>query len=134
MGRTALSIRVKMTLGFALFLGALMFTSGAALYGIVRYQLFHHHDPSLIETAAQVERILSRQDDCAHLETAQIEALDRLGHLILFHETEGEGQVFYRSPDSGKLPAPPSLASLKSLAPYETLHQGGETLRVHSRP
>jgi two-component system OmpR family sensor kinase len=134
MGRTALSIRVKLTLGFALFLGALMFASGAALYGIVRYQLFHHHDPSLIETAAQVERILSRQDDCAHLETAQIEALDRLGHLILFHETEGEGQVFYRSPDSGKLPAPPSLASLKSLAPYETLHQGGETLRVHSRP
>lgn len=134
MGRAALSIRVRLTLAFALLLGILIFASGASLYGIVRYQLYHHHDRSLVETAAQVEAILSRQDDCAHLETAQIEALDRLGRLILFHETEGEGHVFYRSPDSGRLPAPPSLASLKSLAPFETLHQGADTLRVHSRP
>lgn len=133
-GLSALSIRTRLTLAYALFVGVVLVACGGLLFGVARYQLLRHHDPSLKETAARVEAILSRREDCIRLEPAQIQDLNRLDHLILFHEAGGEGQVFYRSPDSEGIPTPASLEAMTTAVPFETLMAGGESLRVHSRP
>lgn len=130
-GTATLSIRTRLTFGFAVFVGLALLACGGLLFGVVHYQLLRHHDPSLRDTAARVEAILSRREDCAHLDPSQIQDLNRLDHLILFHEVGGEGQVFYRSPDSEGIPAP---ATISAAASFETLQEGGEILRVYSKP
>jgi two-component system OmpR family sensor kinase len=128
------SIRTRLTLAFAMFVGVALLACGSLLFGIVRYQLLRHHDPSLREVATHVEVILSRREDCVRLDSSQIQDLNRLDHLILFHEVGGEGQVLYRSPDSEEIPVPSTLGAISSAIPFETLHVGGEMLRVHSKP
>lgn len=133
-GSSALSLRTRLTIGFAAFVGVALLLCGALLFGVVRYQLMRHHDPSLRETASRVEAILSRQADCGHLDPSQILDLNRLDHLVLFHEMGGEGQILYRTPDSDDIPAPTSIGAITSTMPFETLRLGAETYRVHSRP
>ncbi|MBI3130290.1 MAG: heavy metal sensor histidine kinase [Acidobacteria bacterium] len=128
------SIRARLTLTYAIFVGLLLVVCGGVLFGVVRYQLLRHHDPSLKDTAAKVEAILSRREDCIRLDPVQIQDLNRLDHLILFHETGGERQIFYRSPDSDGIPTPSSLEAMTTTVPFETLMAGGESLRVHSLP
>ncbi len=134
MGTSLLSIRTRLTLAYAIFVGVVLVACGGLLFGVARYQLLRHHDPSLKDTAAKVEAILSLRDDCVRLDSTQIQELNRLDHLILFHEVGGEGQVFYRSPDSEGIPSPASLEAIAKTVPFETLMAGGESLRVHSRP
>lgn len=133
-GPFVLSIRTRLTLGYAMVVGLLLLACGGLLFGVVRYQLMRHHDPSLRDTAARVEAILSRSEDCAHLDSSQIEDLNRQDHLILFHEVGREGQTFYRSPNAKDVPSPASIGAIATATPFETFQEGALTLRVHSRP
>ncbi len=93
-------MRFRLTLWYTLALSLALLSFGLLTYVLLRYQLLRHHDGALRESAAEVERVLALQEDCARLTAVQRARLDRIGHLVLFHETGGENRVFYRSPDS----------------------------------
>ncbi len=131
------ALRFRLTLWYALVLAAVLAVFGVSLYGLVRYQLVRHHDAALTEAAAAVARVLSEQEDCEHLTDSQRAELDGIGHLVLFHEVEGEGRVFYRSPDSAAVEIP--LDSRAATAPagagsFDTLSGKPELLRMYSVP
>lgn len=132
------SLRLRLTLWYALVLALVLSLFGGLLYGVVRYQLVRHHDGALREAAAEVAAVISQHDDCEHLTDAQRAELDRIGRLILFHEVAGEGRVFYRSPDSTSLDLPLDSQAGASAAPgagfFETVPGRSEPLRMYSEP
>ena len=132
------SLRFRLTLWYALVLALVLSTFGALLYGVVRYQLVRHHDSALQEAAAAVAAVISEQEDCEHLTESQRADLDRIGHLILFHEVAGEGRVFYRSPDSAAVEIPmdsqATPTSSPGMASFETVLGRTELLRMYSEP
>lgn len=132
------TLRFRVAAWCALVLALVLTTLGSLLYGIVRYQLLRHHDEALHEAARSVEQVLSEEPDCERLTPEQKERLERIGHLVLFHEVEGQGRVFYRSPDAAGLPIPirasASVASMGDRGWFETVSAEGALLRIYSRP
>ena len=61
------SVRFRLTLWYSAILGLVLVLFALMLYATVRYQLLHHHDDGLRETARSVVSILEREPDCAHL-------------------------------------------------------------------
>lgn len=92
------TLRARLTLWYAAAVSLILSIFGGLLYGGVRYQLIRHHDADLRAAAATVARVLSQQEDCSKFLPSQRAALDRVGRVVLFHEMNGEGRVFYRSP------------------------------------
>ena len=100
------SVRMRLTAWYAATLALVLSVFGALLYGVVAYQLVRHHDSSLKDAATQVARVLSEHEDCESLTEAQRSDLDRVGHLVLFHEVAGEKRIFYRSTEVGLVRIP----------------------------
>ena len=135
--RTAFStLRFRLTLWYVLVLSIVLSAAGVFTYALVRYQLVRHHDPALKETAAEVGRVLSAREDCQHLTEFQRRELDRIGRVILFHELEGEGRVFYRSPDSSGVTAAIDDRTHDNLQEmrFTTVPGPSGALRVYSQP
>ncbi len=130
------SVRFRLTLWYSAILGLVLVLFALVLYATVRYQLLHHHDDGLRETARSVVSILEREPDCVHLTTPQVADLGRLDRLVLIHEMAGQGHVFYRSPDLDPRLLPRGQAELRELlsrsASFETLDGPSGLLRVYS--
>lgn len=132
-----LGFRHRLVLWYAASLALVLTAFAIVIYGVARYQLVRHHDAPLHEAASEVRRILSGQEDCEHLTPEQTMALDAIGQLILVHEIEGEGRVFYRSRDTARL-----LTSLEAdavqLPPADesigTIESASGPMRVYSEP
>ena len=131
-------LRLRLTLWYGAVMLLALSALGATLYAVVRAQLLQHHDPSLRRTAAAVQEILTRHADCAKLTPAQVADLDAIGHLVLLHDMEGKGELFYRSPDTTAFPIPFDLHSdsalLRKPAWFETHHAESGLVRVLSQP
>jgi heavy metal sensor kinase len=130
------TLRSRLTLWYAVTLAVVLGGFGTLLYGVVRYQLLAHHDAELREVALAVAGILKREPDCERLTSDQVGDLDRVGHVVLFHETAGEGRVFYRSPDSSGLPVPTARYAEGALehGRFQTLGPERALVRVFSEP
>lgn len=130
------SLRARLTFWYALALALVLSVFGGLLYGVVRYQLIRHHDGDLETAAAKVARVLSQQEDCDQLQPAQIAELDRVGRLVLFHEIEGQGRVFYRSRalDAVAAGLEPVLTAGMERSSFDTLPLERRPLRVYSEP
>lgn len=129
------SLRVRLTAWYASVLVGVLATFGVLLYSVVAYQLVRHHDEALKAAAGEVARVLSQQEDCEHLTDAQRAELDKIGHLILFHDVGGEGRVFYRSSDSahGEIPVDlQQVAATPASGWFETLPSRTGPMRVYS--
>ncbi len=98
-----LGFRHRLAVWYGASLALVLAGFAVVIYGVARYQLLRHHDAPLQDTAREVRRILSAHEDCEQLTPEQTMALDGIGQLILVHEVEGEGRVFYRSPDTARL-------------------------------
>ena len=137
MSTPAHGVRFRLTSWYALTLSLVLAVFGGLLYGVVRYQLIHHHDAELVDAAGAIVRILSEQEDCEHLSDSQRKRLDQVGHVVLFHEVEGEGRVFYRSPDASALPAPMEQYARSRTGDaswFETIASPKRPLRMYSAP
>ncbi len=128
------SLRARLTAWYALNLTVVLATLGALLYGVVRHQLLVHHDGELRHAAGAAATVLASEPDCERLTEAQVAALDRLGHVVLFHEAEARGRVFYRSADSEALPVPPGDAPLPKDGTFRTLDSAKGLVRAFSLP
>lgn len=131
------TLRFRLALWYALVLALVLSAFGVLIYSIVRYQLIRHHDEALREAAATVVRVLSEEEDCEHLTPFQRTELDRIGHVILFHEVAGQGRVFYQSPDSSALSIPlqPGAdALLPGVGWFETVAAQSHLLRMYTEP
>jgi len=130
------SVRFRLTLWYSAILGLVLVVFALVLYATVRYQLLHHHDDGLKETARSVVSILEREPDCAHLTSPQVADLGRLDRLVLIHEMAGQGHVFYRSPDLDPRLLPHGQAELRKLLArsesFETVDGPSGMLRVYS--
>lgn len=132
------TLRFRLALWYAAALSLVLAAFGGLLYGVVSYQLGHHHDFALREAAQEVGHVLSEHDDCEHLTESQRSRLDAIGHTILFHEVAGEGRVFYRSPDSAGLTGQIARDGAVTLASedgwFEVLGAGRAPVRMYSLP
>lgn len=130
------TLRARLTLWYAISLSLILSLFGGLLYGVVRYQLIRHHDGDLRSAAATVARVLSQQEDCSNLLPSQRAELDRVGRVVLFHEMDGEGRIFYRSPNSDSITA--SLDEIFNTgldgARFDTIFRDRRPLRVYSEP
>lgn len=128
------TLRFRLTLWYVLVLSIALSIAGALTYALVRYQLVRHHDPELKDAAAEVGRVLSAQEDCQHLTASQRRELDRIGRVILFHELEGEGRVFYRSPGSSGAAIDDLPHGDLEKTRFKTVLGPSGALRVYSQP
>jgi heavy metal sensor kinase len=130
------TVRFRLTLWYALVLSSVLSAAGALTYALVSYQLVRHHDAALMEAAAEVGRVLSTQADCEQLTETQKRELDRIGHVILFHELAGAGRVFYRSPDSSAVTSAIDHRLLGHLqeARFEMVPGPSGAVRIYSQP
>jgi heavy metal sensor kinase len=100
--------------------------------------MIRHHDGELAETAAAVEKVLARHEDCATLTPEQVRELNRYSKLVLFHSAGGQPDVFYRSPDLASVPGARELAAkpqlLEESPGYRMFVEGHDTVRVYSVP
>jgi heavy metal sensor kinase len=128
------SLRARLTLWYAVGLSLVLSIFGALLYGTVRYQLIRHHDADLQTAAVTVVRVLSEQEDCEHLLPAQRAELDRVGRVVLFHELDGEGRIFYRSPNSDTITAALNEVFRADVdgSRFDTISDASRPLRVYS--
>jgi two-component system, OmpR family, sensor kinase len=130
------TLRARLTLWYAVALSLILSIFGGLLYGVVRYQLIRHHDGDLRSAAATVARVLSQQEDCSNLLPSQRAELDRVGRVVLFHEMDGEGRVFYRSPNSDSITA--SLDEIFNTGldgtRFDTIFRDKRPLRIYSEP
>lgn len=132
-----LGLRRRLALWYAASLALVLAAFALVIYGVARYQLVRHHDAALRETASEVQRILSAHEDCEHLTSDQTMALDAIGQLILVHEVEGEGRVFYRSPDTARLLRSLEADTVQLPAGDEsirTIESASGPLRLYSEP
>ncbi len=134
MKRGTRSLRARLTAWYALNLTVVLAALGALLYGVVRHQLLVHHDGELRHAAGAAAAVLASEPDCERLTDAQVAALDRLGHVVLFHEAGAQGRVFYRSADSEALPMPPGGPPLPEDGAFRTLDSPKGLVRAFSLP
>ena len=136
MSRLNHTLRFRLTVWYAATLALVLASFGTLVYGIVRYQLLGHHDGELRDVAASVSLVLAREPDCESLTAEQVGELNRIGHVVLFHEAAGAGRVFYRSPDSSDLtvPAVQSMAEVPDRGRFETLGPKTARVRMYSEP
>lgn len=134
MTRGAHSLRARLTAWYALNLTVVLVALGALLYGLVRHQLLVHHDGELRHAASAAVTVLASEADCERLTPPQVAALDRLGHVVLFHEAGAEGRVFYRSADSEALPVPPADPLPPTDGAFRTLDSAKGLVRAFSLP
>lgn len=136
MNRLNHTLRFRLTVWYALTLALVLISFGTLVYGVVRYQLLGHHDGELRDVAAAVALVLAHEPDCESLTAEQVSELNRIGHVVLFHEAEGEGRVFYRSPDSSDLPVPStqSVTEGSDRGRFETLGPETARVRMYSEP
>ncbi|MCL4822321.1 MAG: HAMP domain-containing protein [Vicinamibacteria bacterium] len=128
------SLRARLTAWYALNLTVVLVALGGLLYGVVRHQLLVHHDGELRRAAGAAAAVLASEPDCERLTEAQVAALDRLGHVVLFHEAGAEGRVFYRSADSESLPVPPDEPLPAVDGTFRTLDAAKGLVRAFSLP
>ena len=131
------SVRLRLTAWYVATLALVLSVFGALLYGVVTYQLVRHHDSSLKDAASQVAHVLSEHEDCESLTESQRAELDRVGHLILFHEVAGEKRVFYRSTDLAllQIPSEALASSSESLGgAFETVEGPINPVRIYTEP
>jgi len=130
------SMRFRLTCWYSAILAVVLIGFSSILYGIVRYQSMHHHDDSLRSVAGDVVSIVSRQPDCAHLTPEQMSDIEQLDRLVLLHELEGTGQVFYHSPGLDPAFLPRTEAEFQQLLSepesFRTVETPGRMLRVYS--
>jgi two-component system OmpR family sensor kinase len=135
MTRGARSLRARLTAWYALNLTVVLVALGALLYGVVRHQLLVHHDGELRHAAGAAAAVLASEPDCERLTAEQVAALDRLGHVVLFHEAgAGAGRVFYRSADSQALPVPPGEPPPPADGAFHTMDSAQGLVRAFSLP
>lgn len=136
MSRLDHTLRFRLTIWYAVTLAFVLAGFGTLVYGVVRFQLLGHHDGELHDVAAAVAHVLAQQPDCESLTAEQIGDLNRIGHVVLFHEAEGEGRVFYRSPDSSDLPLPSSrsMTEIPDRGRFESLGPASARVRMYSVP
>lgn len=132
------TLRFRLTLWYCSALTLVMLLAGLLIYGIVQHRLLRHHDEPLRAMAVAVQHILNEEEDCHTLTPSQTATLNQLGRLILFHDVEGEHQVFYQSPDAQIPATAPTMNTLgweNVPSPrYETLENQGMPWRVLSWP
>jgi two-component system OmpR family sensor kinase len=132
------SLRFRLTAWYCLVLLGTLAALGTIVYVVARQEMIRHHDSELEVAAHAVQEILREHEDCAHLGPDQLARLDAVGGLVLVHDVDGTGQVFYRSPASVRLPLPHGLLDATDLsqehASFETLRTSGGLIRVHSAP
>lgn len=138
MKRPFLSFRGRLALLYSGILTVVLALFGLSLYVLVRAQMLRHHDGELAETAAAVESVLARHEDCAALTAEQVGELNRYSKLVLFHSADGRPDVFYRSPDLASVPAARELSArprlLEEEPGFRTFVEGGDHVRVYSVP
>ena len=85
-----------------------------------------------------VKDVIGEQPDCAHLTDEQRGRLDDVGGLILVHDIDGHGQVFYRSPASTRYPLPKGLLDEavidRTSAWFDTYETSAGLVRMYSAP
>lgn len=132
------TMRFRLTLWYTVVLSVILCAFGLVTYVLMRHQLVRHHDGALWEAAAQVTRVLAQQEDCVNLTAGQRAELDRLGHVVLFHEMGGQNRLLYRSPDSADTRLP--FEKYSALVPetpdgrFDRIQSGNELLRMYSVP
>lgn len=136
--RVPRTLRFRLTLWSCSALAVVMLASGFVIYGIVHHRLMRHHDEPLRQMGAAVEHILNEGEDCHPLSPAQIETLNKLGKLILFHDVSGGHELFYQSPETTGRPAVPTMSTLGwediPEPRFETIDLQGMPWRVLSWP
>ncbi len=132
------SLRFRLTAWYCLVLLGTLLAFATALYAVSREQFLRHHDDELIRAAGAVTEILREHEDCAQLTPDQQARMNEIGGLILIHDVNGEGQVFYRSSESARFPLPPNMldrAPVKARNPWFETHDTSTGLvRVYSAP
>lgn len=91
------TIRFRLAVWYAVSFAVGLIVLGATLYGVVHYRLVRHHDDALRQAADQVGRVLSLREDCDPVTESQQAAIDRIGHIVLFHVRDGQRRVLMRS-------------------------------------
>lgn len=132
------TLRFGLTAWYSLTLLAVLTVFGALLYAVVHHHLLHHHDEPLRASAYTILKIVDETEDCHLLTDRQVEQLGKIGKLALIHETQGERQVFFDSPELNGSPLEPVLTSLPlkdpTTAQFEALEKDGAFWRVLSLP
>jgi heavy metal sensor kinase len=138
MRATFRTLRFRISLWYAILLSVVLLAFGGLTHSVVRYQVLRHHDEEMETSAADVQRVLSQQEDCEHLTPAQQAELDQIGRLVLFHEMEGERRVLYRSPDisreAGVADDRIQLSEAPSTGRFETVPGASGLVRRYSMP
>lgn len=132
------TLRFRLTAWYGLVLALVLAAFGALVYQATRHRMLQHHDEPLREMAAAVVHILNEHEDCHDLTPDQLQTLNKLGHLVLVHEVEGEHQVFYQSPEMKANTLAPAVGALGwEAVPTEhfvTIRKQGNPWRVLSIP
>lgn len=132
------TLRFRLTAWYSLALATVLLVFGALLYAVVHHHLLHHHDEPLRASAYTILKIIDETDDCHVLTDRQIDQLGKIGKLALIHESQGERQVFFDSPELSGSPLEPVLTELPLKHPttlqFEALERDGAFWRVLSLP
>ena len=91
------AIRFRLAVWYAVTLAICLAVLGGSVYGVVRYRLVRHHDDALKQAADAVSRVLSLRDDLEPVTEAQQAAIDRIGHVVVFHAVDGGSLVLVKS-------------------------------------
>ena len=132
------SVRLRLTAWYCLILLGTLAALALVLYLAARRELIHHHDHELVRAAGVVQDIVRQHEDCANLTEAQRAQLDSIGGLILVHDVEGKGEIFYRSQSSARFPLPAPILESSDVSRREAWFDTHATedglVRVHSAP
>lgn len=130
------TLRFRLAFLYSGLLACVLVAFAVLLYASVRMSLLRHHDQDLRRSAEEVESVLSRGADCAHLDPGQIADLDTFGRLVLVHSMDGEERTFYTSPELASL-SPEVRRTMRASSPsprFDTVGSAAGTYRIYSRP
>lgn len=132
------AIRFRLAVWYAVTLAICLAVLGGSVYGVVRYRLVRHHDDALKQAADAVSRVLSLRDDLEPVTEAQQAAIDRIGHVVVFHAVDGGSRVLVKSSHHPTtvidVDYEPPLFPLRKQPWYATTYRASDLVRTYSQP